>query len=303
MKGTVIVIASVLITIAHLLHAGPNLKTSRTDQIGQGISAAVYVYPSPGTRTSPDKAIKSAFDEARHLYRDLESQSSGEVGELNKNAGQGPTRVSSSLLLLLAVCNQISDWTQGLFNIVKGGSGKKGAGLWLDLRKGEVALPEKKSYVDLYGVRNGYVIDRMAGILRGQGFKNIMIQSGDITRTMGKDGASYWRLNVPDPRGGKMLCRVSLETSSVATADIRDLRGAAARLGKEPKAPTDLQSVTVLAKNATSATALATTGLLVGKARARSMFQHISEAGFGAILKDQNGKIETIGDVPAACFE
>ncbi len=275
-------------------------KAARTDSIGQGISAAVYVHPSPAAKSSPDSAIKKAFEEAKRLYKDLDAKSSGSVGQINKNAGQGAVKVDGPFLALLKVCMQISDWTKGLFDVVRG----KNPNLRVNFETGEVSLPDKKAWVDFSGVRNGYVVDRMAGLLHEQGFTNFMIQSGDIVRTMGRDGQDYWRLNIPDPKGkGNNLCRVSLEASSVATANMRDYKGATARLGKNPEGPTDLQSVTVVTRNATNATALATTALLMGKSKAQAMFQGIGQEGFGAILEDRNGKIQTVGDVTAACFE
>ena len=157
-------------------------------------------------------------------------------------------------------------------------------------------------------VRSGYLVDRMTGALKSQGFTNFMVTltgEGEIARTVGRDGSHYWRLNIPDPNGSKReLCRVSLGTSSVATANVRDLRGIFLRAGKKKlDPPTDLRSVTVITKNATIAMGLASSALLMGNEKARSMFSPLLKEGFGVILEDRNGKIKTMGDVTAACFE
>lgn len=278
------------------------------------MNAAVYVHPAAGAKSSPDDAIRKAIGEGRRLYKELDLKSSGEVAQINKAAGKGPTKVSAPMLMLLRVCQQISEWTQGLFDVVKTTNNKE-ATLAVDFGRGEVALQDKKAWVDFADVRNGYVVDRMAGTLKSEGFSNFKIEvanapqaaakskkapavipngMGAVVRTMGRDGQDYWRLNVADPDGsGKELCRVSLEASSIATADIRGLS----------QARTDLRSVTIIARNATNASGLARTALLAGKSRAGSMLGAIAESGFGAILEDQNGKIQTIGDVTAACFE
>lgn len=267
-------------------------RSERTDSIAKGVTAAVYVHPSSSTKAKPDNAIKKAFEEARQLYKDLDAKSGGEVGQINKNAGKGKVKVSDPFLTLLKVCMQISEWTQGLFDVVRGQPGKKSTDLMVDFGSNEVSLPDKKAWVDFSGVRNGYVVDRMAGRLHAEGYDNFMIQSGGIVRTMGKDGSDYWKLNIPDPNGKRNLCRVSLEASSVVTADVRTT-----------PVKTDLKSVTVITRNATNANALASTALLVGKSRAEGMFRSIAQPGFGAILEDKAGKILTIGDVTAACFE
>lgn len=276
-------------------YAPPPIRAARSDSIAQGVTAAVYIHPSSGAQSSPDQAIKRAFDEAKRLYKDLDVKSSGEVGKINQGAGgKSAVKVSRPMLLLIKVAQQISAWTQGFFDIVQGASGKS-PNLLVDYDKGEVQLPKKKSWLDFAGIRNGYVVDRMAGVLKSQGYSNFMIQSGSVTRTMGRDGSNYWRMSIPDVHGSKSgLCRVSLESSSVATVNIRNLG---------TPAKTDLRSVTVITRNATNASALARTALLAGRDRARAMFVPLSAEGFGVILEDQFGKIQTIGDVTAACFE
>lgn len=281
-------------------------KTVKTDAIAQGVSAAVYVHPAAGAKSTPDKAIRKAFDEAKHLYKDLDQKSSGEVGRINKSAGKEKVKVSGAMLTLLRVCMQISEWTRGLFDVVQT-SGKKTATLKVDFGRSEVEL-EKKAWVDFSGIRDGYIVDRMAGRLKSEGYGDFKIEiggaakgksapmgtTGVVIRTMGRDGQDYWRHNVLDPNGsGKQLCRVSLEASSVATADTRLF----------PNCRSDLQSVTVIARNATNATALAKTGLFSGRENARAMFASIPEPGFGVILEDRAGKIHIVGDVTAACFQ
>lgn len=268
--------------------------TPHSDTIAKGVTASIYVHPSAAAQIPPDKAIRQAFEEGRRLFKDLDMKSSGEVGKINKGAGKGMVKVSGPFLSLLKVCQQITDWTQGLFDVVRGPS-EKTETLLVDFDKSEVKLPKKKTWLDLSPIRNGYVVDRMAAVLKSQGYTDFMIQSGTVFRTMGRDGPSYWSLNIPDARGSKNgLCRVSLGSSSVATANTRSLGS---------PAKTDLRSVTVITRNATNASALARTGLLAGRDRAREIFVPLKAQGFGVILEDQHGKIQTIGDVTAACFE
>lgn len=269
-------------------------SSSKSDTIAQGVTAAIYVHPSASAQIPPEKAITQAFAEGRRLFKDLDTKSSGEVGKINKGAGKGMIKVSGPFLSLLKVCQQITDWTQGLFDVVRGPS-EKTETLEVDFDKGEARLPKKKTRLDFTSIRNGYVVDRMTGVLKAQGYTDFMIQSGPVSRVMGRDGPTYWSLNIPDARGSKNgLCRVSLESSSVATVNTRNLGS---------PAKTDLRSVTVITRNATNASALARTGLLAGRDRAREIFVPLRAQGFGVILEDLNGKIQTIGDVTAACFE
>lgn len=289
-------------TLSSTSFAASANKTVKTDTIAQGVNAAVTLLPATGAKSSPDKAIHIAFDEARRLYKDLDQKSGGEVVKINKSAGKDKIKVSGAMLTLLKVCMQISEWTQGLFDVVHSSSNKKDASLQVDFGRGEVQLLAKKSWIDFTGIRNGYIVDRMAGRLKSEGYNDFKVEVGGtpngaasaVVRTMGRDGGGYWWHNVADPDGsGKELCRVSLEASSVATANRNN----------SPSSAADLRSVTIITRNATNATALARTALQAGKERSRSILGALTEPGFGAILEDQYGKIQTIGDVTAACFQ
>lgn len=286
-------------------------KVTLSEEVARGFPVTVTVVPSPGTEGGASEAIRQALKEGQKIYRELDARGSGEAARINQNAGKGPVKVGEDLRRLFRVCQQIYEWSGGLFDVVKARHGKEIPDLRLevDFEKGEARLSRKGTYLDFYGILKGYVIDRIAGLLKGQGYTDFMIRSGEDYRTMGKDSENYWRVTIPDPEGkGKMLCRLSLESASMATADIRDIAGARFRVGRNPAAETDLKSVTVITKNATNATALSATALVHGKAKAREIFSRIAspeedEGGFGAILEDQGGKITTIGDVTAACFE
>lgn len=277
-----------------------------TEPLGEGIKATITL-PESADLASAGKTIHFAFQEGRQVFRALDKESAGEVAKINKNAGKKDfIQVGDDLLRLFRVCMQVYEWTGGLFDVVKAKPGTKikDPQLQVSFEKKQARLENEKTYLDFQGILKGYVIDRMAGILKGNGYTDFMIQTGNDYRTMGKNGRDYWRIAIPDPEGqGQMLCRVSLETASIATADVRDVSGARSRVGTHMPAKTDLKSVTVITKNATNATALAATALLAGKAKAREFLSQISSEGFGAILEDQSGKITTIGDVTAACFE
>jgi thiamine biosynthesis lipoprotein ApbE len=288
------------IVLSLALSPSSEARTAKTDAIAKGVTASVAVHPASGAKSSPDKAIRKAIDEAKRLYKDLDPASSGELGRINKSAGKEKVKISGPMLTLLRVCMQISEWTRGLFDVVQKEGNKPGT-LQVDFGRGEVQL-EKKAWVDLSGIRNGYIVDRMSGALKSEGYSDFMVEvgptpkgaAGAAIRTMGRDGKDYWRLNVADSSGSrKELCRVSLEASSVATADMRLF----------PNSRTDLRSVTVIARNATNATALAKAGLFSGRENARAMYAAIPEPGFGVILEDRNGKIHIVGDVTAACFQ
>ncbi len=274
---------------------------SETQKLGGNLKATIYLPSSGGGVAAAREAIKTAFEEGRQTFRDLDARSSGEVARINNAAGKGLIAASEGLLKLLRVCLTLSQVTEGLFDIVWSRSKTdKEPELQVSFEKSQVALPEKGTYLDFEGVLLGFVVDRMAGRLKSGGVEDFLIRAGPVVRVGRRDGADIWRLSVPDPSTGRQtLCRVSLESGSVVMAE----GSGSVRSKRKKEGPaSDLRSVTVVARNATNAMALARTAVSAGREKARAIFSRLPRTEIGAVLQDSQGKIETLGDVTAACF-
>lgn len=280
------------------------LRFEKAEQIAPSLSMSVTVVPTGNEKAPPAKFFPMAFDEIRLIHKHLDAKNpSGELSALNKAAGKNSVSLTPTLLKLFRSCDQFYQWTHGVFDIVRGKSGDNPE-MKVDFDAGTASLP-KGAYVNLSGVLRGYLVDRMIGILKREKYSHAMAVSGEDYRTIGRDAGGYWKVTIPDPMSGKgqMLCRVSVESTGIATANRQDLAGAITRVGKRPNRPTDLESVTVLALNTTTADVLASTTLLVGKERALQILSKVPSEFTAAILQDDRGKVTPIGNVTAACLE
>ena len=138
-----------------------------------------------------------------------------------------PVPVSAEVREVLAVARQVSEWTDGRFDVTFGAL----SGLWkfdyqdkdgtvparadvlarlplinyrdveLDERAGTAYLKRQGMRVNLGGIGKGYAVDRAVGILRARGFTDFMVQAGGDLYVAGRRGDRPWRLGIRDPRG------------------------------------------------------------------------------------------------------
>ena len=181
--------------------------------------------------TRDEGAARSAFGEVFAEFARLEKLMSTWIPEsdaqrINRAAGIQPVKVSGDVREVLNTARQISDWTDGKFDVTFGAL----SGLWkfdhdqdnvipdadevrqrlplidyraiqIDDKAGTAFLARKGMSIHLGGIGKGYAIDRGVDILRRRGVRDFMIQSGgDIYVRGSKDGAP-WRLGIQDPRG------------------------------------------------------------------------------------------------------
>ena len=54
--------------------------------------------------------------------------------------------------------------------------------------------------VTLNGVAQGYITDRVADLLRGRGFDNVLVELGEIRALGPPPGRTPWRAGIADPK-------------------------------------------------------------------------------------------------------
>jgi thiamine biosynthesis lipoprotein len=122
--------------------------------------------------------------------------------------------------------------------------------------------------VTLDGIAKGYIVDRMADTLAARGIRSFLVNAGgDVRASGGKEGGRPWTIGVRDPANPGALCDVvEITTGAVATSGnyLRQVEhivdpGAGERARRSA-------SVSVIAREATAADALATALFVVGPA-------------------------------------
>jgi thiamine biosynthesis lipoprotein len=200
--------------------------------------------------TSDERAAASAFDAVFDEFDRLDRLMSvwkdgSDIEKLNRAAGEMAVPVSAEVREVLSMARQTSEWTEGKFDVTFGAL----SGLWkfdhdldgnvpsradvlarlplidfrklvVDEAKGTALLTQKGMRAHLGGIGKGYAVDRSAGILRGRGLKDFMIQSGGDLYVGGARGDRPWRAGIQDPRGpeGTIFAAMDLSDSAFSTS-------------------------------------------------------------------------------------
>ncbi|SLN44444.1 Thiamine biosynthesis lipoprotein ApbE precursor [Roseovarius litorisediminis] len=69
----------------------------------------------------------------------------------------------------------------------------------------------------LNGIAQGYVTDRIAALLKAQGFDNILVDMGEIAGLGQKPDGKFWRAGIATP-DGKIVHRIQLRDRALATS-------------------------------------------------------------------------------------
>jgi thiamine biosynthesis lipoprotein len=229
--------------------------------------------------------------------------------------------VSADVRELLATARQVSEWTGGKFDVTFGAL----SGLWkfdhdqdnvipdmdvvrgrlplIDYRAihvndsaGTVFLARKGISMHLGGIGKGYALDRAAGILRRQGVRDFMVQSGGDIYVSGLKNGQPWRLGIQDPRGpaNRSFADVDLTDGTFSTSG--DYERSFLKNGRryhhildpstgEPARGT--RSVTIVANRAVLADALSTGVFLLGPDAGMALIERLPDVD-GVIVSDKN---------------
>lgn len=91
----------------------------------------------------------------------------------------------------------------------------------MDISHARIALAKQGMAVTLNGIAQGYITDRIADLLRDRGFRNVLIDLGEITALGRPPSAEGWPVRIEYPAGGGVLASLLLQNRSVATSQGR----------------------------------------------------------------------------------
>ena len=240
-----------------------------------------------------------------------------ELSRLNREAAQGWMEVSDELFDLLKKSREVSDLTDGAFDITYASVGR-----YYDYRAGErpddetlraalaainyryVELDEKTSrvrfahpevYVDLGGIAKGHAVDRCATILAREGILQGTISAGGDSRIIGDRRGKPWTVGIRDPRREDVTAvLLPLVDTAVSTSGdyerffeedgVRYHHILDPSSGDSARAT---QSVTILGKEATFTDALSTSVFVLGPVEGLKLIDRLP--GVDAIVIDAEG--------------
>jgi FAD:protein FMN transferase len=264
-----------------------------------GTSVTVNVWLDPGREPGEaGAAIQAAFDEIARIEAMMsEWKPHSELTRFNEAAGGPPMKLSPELFTVLQRSREISDATDGTFDVTFHAVGS----LWrfeagarpperavieahrhlIDWRKLELDAASRSGRlatagmkVGLGAIAKGYAVDRASELLRARGFHNHVVEGGGDTYVSGTKAGKPWMVGVQDPDGkGVVGALPSTDTSVVTSGDYQrylEFEGKRyahifdPRTGYPLESSKSAKSVTLVAANATDADAYATAVTVMG---------------------------------------
>ena len=275
----------------------------------------------------------AAFDDVFREFNRLEQLMStwirdSDVQRANQMAGVQPVQVSADVRDALKTARQISEWTDGKFDVTFGVL----SGLWKfdhdqdnvvpDMREvqrrlplidyraiqiddvaGTVFLPRKGMAIHLGGIGKGYAIDRGVDILRTRGVRDFMMQDGGDIYVAGLKDGRPWRLGIQDPRGAAhhIFAELDLSDGTFSTSGdyerffMKDGRRYHHILDPATGEPAGgARSVTIVTNLAVIADGLSTGVFVLGPEKGMALIEKLPDVE-GVIVSDTNEALISSG--------
>jgi FAD:protein FMN transferase len=309
--------------------AGPSDPPTRVAQRFRAVSSSRVSMGSALTLTvwtADESAAKSTFDEVFAEFTRLEKLMStwvadSDVSRINREAGVRPVTVSTEVRDALKIARQISEWTDGKFDVTFGAL----SGLWkfdhdqdnvipdmrevrrqlpqidyrairIDHAAGTVFVERKGMSIHLGGIGKGFAIDRGAAIFRRRGFRDFVIQSGGDIYAAGLKDGKPWRLAIQDPRGPAHRAFAELDLSDGTFSTSGDYERYFLRHGRRYHHILDpatgepargARSVTIVSNLAVLADGLSTGVFIMGADAGMKLIERLPDVE-GVIVSDKN---------------
>jgi thiamine biosynthesis lipoprotein len=284
--------------------------------------------------TADPSQLYPAFDKIIQELRRLEDLMSNwrdgsDIQKLNAAAGKHPVHIAPEIRELLRTANQVSEWTNGRFDVTFGVM----AGLWkFDYQNEDQTIPDPGevtrrrkliNYRDLKidddnetafllregmvanlgGIGKGYAVDRTRDLLVAAGFRNFMIQFGGDMYVAGIAGDRPWRLGIQDPRGTDDQTFASIELSDSTFSTSGDYERFFIKDGRRYHHIIDpgngepsigCRSVTIVARSATIADGLSTGVFIMGPEAGMALIEKLPDVE-GVIVSSNNEVLVSTG--------
>jgi thiamine biosynthesis lipoprotein len=257
-----------------------------------------------------EAAIHDAFDEMGRIEGLMSRRiPESEVSRINKLAGVRPVRVSAEVLKVIRRAEGISEASGGYLDVSIGALldlwGFEGDGCRLpgkeeveqvlrsvgyrgvhrDETASTVQLGKEGMRIDLGGIAKGYAVDRAFEVLASRGYGNLIVNAGGDMRVGGKKPNGPWVIGIQDPRDRSRIL-ATLDASDICVATSGDYERYFTENGIRYHHLLDpftgfpargCRSVTILAKDALSADALATAVFVMGPKRGLELIERMEE--------------------------
>lgn len=325
--------ASGLMVLLMFLAAGPSRSAQATARLfhearpAMGTTFEIYLYADGDARAT--ELFEAAFDEIERVEAALSNyRPSSELSRINASAATRDVVTDPEVFGLLKTSRDYSRTTDGAFDVTVGrlmkawgffrGRGHYPSGDELARAREETGWrrvtldPATRTVrflspveLDLGGIGKGYAVDRVASLLRENGVRAALVESGSssIYALGAPPGKSGWEVHVPDPIArSRMLATVTLRDESISTSGNYEkffrLDGRTYCHIMDPRTGSPVEGMlqtTVIAPSATDSDALSTALFVLGPERGgRVLDEHAGAAALFVTDKPEPARIVTV---------
>ncbi len=311
--------------------------TRSTTAMGTVLQARAYLTSQPTATREAEVArhLEAAIAEVRRLEVLMTTwQPTSDISKINAQAGGSPVRVSSEVFEVLTRSQEFAQRSSGAFDV----SFYALRGLWhfdedltptlpdpaelrrrlplinyrniqLSAKDKTVRLAKVGMAVNLGGIGKGYAVDAAVKLLRARGVVDGMVQAGGDLMLFGSKSGQPFKAGVRDPRSVDpsdyfAVCEVKDHAFSTAGDYERSFVRQGMRyhhiLDPRTGQPArGARSVTVYAKDATTADGLDDAVLILGPERGLPLIESYPDA--GAIVVDAQNRVHISRRLQGLC--
>ena len=309
---------------------GRDKCTATYDTILMGTNITITIKAYEEQKQIVEKAIDRAISQMENLVYLVSSwEPSSETSRINESAGTIPVSVDRRLINILLKSQEVSELSDGAFDITFSGVGK----LWklspenpvvpskdqIDQAKvlvnyrnliinkdNNTALLTKKGMrIDLGGIAKGSVVDVGARSLLKDGINDFLINAGGDLRIHSSSLEEPWSVGITNPRdpGGPVMAIAKLSKGSIVTSGnyekMVEINGKRYHHIINPKTgyPVDhCISVTVVAPDAETADSFSTAFFVMGPEKGLELCEKLKD--IEALFVDNNFNISSSSEFP-----
>lgn len=305
----------VLLLCATDIHAA--WYSESADKMGTRVQIEIW-HDDADHATRLIRAGMAEFDRieaAMSTYRD-----DSEITRINDTAASGPVDVSEELFGLIERALELSELTDGSFDItydsvgqlydyrsnsrpgddaIQQGLATLDYGLVeLDADASTIRFAAPGVRINLGGIAKGYACEAVIALLRERGVTNALVSAGGDTRLLGDRGNGPWVIGIrdPDDKNG-VVTRLALDDEAVSTSgdyeryfDEDGVRYHHILNPSTGESAGALRSVTVIGPDATMTDGLSTSVFVLGPVQGLALIEKLQ--GYEAILIDTQHRVQ-----------
>ncbi|NQU39489.1 MAG: FAD:protein FMN transferase [Lentisphaerae bacterium] len=297
---------------------GPDVHRRDVEMMGTQVGILVI----HTNRPAAEAAITAALHEMERVESLMtEWRPPGDIYRVNQSAGDGPVTVDHEVISLLLKARALCALTDGAFDITFGPLAR----VWnwkqppsqlpnqsvieralalvgdqhviIDEVADSVTLPQRGMSLGLGGIAKGYAVDRAVDVLKHHGMQHFVVNAGGDLAARGRHHDALWRIGIQHPREiGRHIAMLPVSGGAVVTSGDNErfmmINGKRYAHIIDPRSgwpANHCQAVTILARNATQADALATGVFVLGPVDGLALVEKLE--GVEGLIVDANGEV------------